>query len=241
MEKYFGFSLHMMISALFLSLIVVGAFHVLTRRRAMVWRISMTSLGRTSSAVTSFLFFGVAVILVNPAAFVLETAQGFVLFSATLMGYIGSSLLYLNSSYRLFAVSSRLNVLHFEKELAKNWDKIERIYPNQQRDRDLLKHYFDESFQYYLEGNFESSLIWGYKVIREETVVDPLEYVNDRRINKPSFGDIRNTLMHSRRRGHVDPSRIKEIRKNLFHDCLDLLEREFLLIKRIAEQPQDEQ
>lgn len=76
----------------------------------------------------------------------------------------------------------------------------------------MLQYYFSESFRSFLEGDFEKSLIWGYKVIREKTIVDPLEYVDDKRTNKPSFGHIRNTLMHPRREGHIETDKIRRAR-----------------------------
>lgn len=40
--------------------------------------------------------------------------------------------------------------------------------------------------------------------------------------------------MHSRRKGHIDKSEISQIRRNLFSDLLDFLERDFILIEKIS-------
>jgi hypothetical protein len=76
----------------------------------------------------------------------------------------------------------------------------------------------------------------GYKVIHEKTVVDPMKIVDDKREGKPSFGDIRNTLQHSRRgESHVELEKLNKIKKDLYCDCIDLLEREIIFIHKVTE------
>jgi len=192
-------------------------------------------LSRSSIAAVSVMFFAFGIMLLSPSTFKLDIASELFFFSVTLLGYIASSMLYINSSYRLFVLSNRLEILHLEKELSKTWTMIQKKYPDKRNDLDLLQYYFYESLRGFLEGDFEKSLVWGYKAIREKTVVDPMEYVDDKRLNKPSFGEIRNTLMHPKREGHVEASKIRQIVRELFSDCLDLLEREFVFIKNVSE------
>ena len=234
-EKYAILLSYFRLLAFILSLLLVLTFHALTRRRTMFWKIPMASLSRSSIAAVSLIFFVMGIMLVNPSAFGLDITTELFYFLTLLLGYIASSMLYINYSYRLFVLSNRLNRLHLENALLARWREIEAKYPNQHRDIDLLQYYFGESFRCFLEGDFEKSFIWGYKVIREKTVVDPQEYVDDKRADKPSFSEIRNTLEHSRRRGHVDTSKIRQIVKDLFSDCLDLLEREFVFIEKVSE------
>lgn len=233
-EKYVNLSIYLMCLGLFSALFLVYIFHALTRGRTMFWKLPMASLARSGVAAISVMLLGLGVIVVNPSAVVLDSTVELFFFSTVLLTYVGSSMLYINFSYRLFVLSNRLNVLHLENDLSTIWKEIEKKHPNQRGDLDLLQYYFSESLRSFLEGDFEKSLIWGYKVIREKTIVDPREYVDDKRPNKPSFGDIRNTLMHSRREEHIEAGKIRQIIKNLFNDCLDLLEREFIFIKKIS-------
>lgn len=233
-EKYVNLSIYLMYLGLFSALFLVYIFHALTRGRTMFWKLPMASLARSGVAAVSVMLLGLGVVVFNPSVVVLDSTTELFFFSIVLLTYVGSSMLYINFSYRLFVLSNRLNVLHLEKVLSRIWKKIEKKYPNQRRDLDLLQYYFDESLRSFLEGDFEKSLISGYKVIREKTIVDPLEYIDDKRTNKPSFGHIRNTLMHPRREGHIETDKIRQIIRNLFNDCLDLLEREFIFIKKIS-------
>jgi hypothetical protein len=235
MEKYSIFSGYSILIAFILSLLLISLFHMLTRKRTMLSRIPMASLSRIGLGSISLLLFVFCLMLINPSAFKLDVPNEMFYFFAILLSYIASSMLYLNYGYRLFALGNRLGILNPEKEFSETFKEIERKYPERRKDLDLLEYYFSESFRCFLEGDIEKGYDWGYKVIREKTIVDPLEYVDDKRAGKPSFGDIRNTLMHSRRKGHTDKSEISQIRKNLFNDLLDLLERCYLLIGIIAE------
>ena len=235
-EKYAIRLSYFRLLAFILSLLLVLSFHALTRQRTMFWKVSMASLSRSSIASVSLIFFVIGIILINPLDFVLDTATGLFYFIIVLLGYVASSMLYINYGYRLFVLSNRLNFLNLENVLSRKWREIEEKYSHQQRDMDLLQYYFSESLRCFLEGDFERSFIWGYKVIREKTIVNPMEYVDDKRANKPSLGGIRNTLMHSRReKEHTETRKIRMVTKNLFNDCLDLLEREFFFISRVAE------
>lgn len=221
--------------ALLLSYLLVTVLHVSTRARTMIWRIPMVSISRSSIAAVSILFLGLGIILTGPSGIKLSPINELFFFATLLLGYIASSMLYINSSYRLYVLSKKLGVQHLEKELSRMWTNIEKTYSDERRDVDLLQFYFYESLRCFIEGDFEKSFIWGYKVIREKTVVNPLEYIDDKRASKPAFSDIRNTLEHSRRKGHIDRSKIREIMRNLFNDCLDLLEREFVFVKKVSE------
>lgn len=235
LEKYFNLSIYLMLLAVFSALSIVYIIHALTRGRTIFWKIPMATMSRACIAGISVIFLALGMMLVNPSTFRLDAPSEIFYFSVVLFAYLTSSMLYINSSYRLFILSNRLGFLHLENELSKIWKEIQKKFPSEQKDLDLLQYYFYESLRCFLEGDFERCLIWGYKVIHEKTIVNPLEYVDDKRPNKPSFSDIRNTLEHSRRGGHVDTNEIRKIVKNLFNDCLDLLQREFVFIKKVSE------
>lgn len=235
LEKQGFLSVYFSLLAFGLSALLVFLIHFLTRTRTMVWRLSMSSLSRSSIAAVSLIFLVIGFIVANPSAINLSEAEQIFYFAVALISYVSSSMLYINYSYRLFALNNRLNFLSVQNVLSKMWVDIQKKYPTKSKDLDLLEYYFQESFQSFLEGDFEKSLDWGYKVIHENTVVNPLEYVDDKRVDKPSFSYIRNRLEHSRRGGGTEVREIRQIMKNLFAVCLDLLEREFVFIKKVSE------
>lgn len=232
--KYKELSTYGIFMSPFLSVGLVLVFHMLTRKRTMFWRISKSEASRSSIAGASILFIFFGMIVLNPTALNLSTQSELFYFSVALFAYVASSMLYVNSNYRLFAISDRIGVRSFERKSSEILANIEKKFPNNLRNVDMLRYYFRESFYSYLDGDFERSFIWGYKVIREPTIVNPVEYINDKREEKQSLSDIRNTIEHSRRKGHVDTDEIKRIIRNLFDDCLDLLEREFEFITKVA-------
>jgi hypothetical protein len=216
-----------------LSFAIVLIFHYLTRMRAMFWRIPMASVSRTSVAIVSIFFIYFGVMLVTPTPFPMGDTSLIFYFVVTLIAYIATSMLFLNSSYRVFTLSKRVKTDNLEKTLEKTWANIEMKYSGQIDDCSLLQFYFYSSYRAFIDGDYEKSLIWGCKVIREQTVVDPTALVDDARIGKPSFSEIRNTLEHSRRKGHVKEEDIRKIFRELPDDCLDLVEREISLLGKI--------
>jgi hypothetical protein len=228
-------SSYSIILAPFLSIFVVYTFHFLTRSRVMFWKIPLASLSRTGIGAISAMFIPIGVMLMDSEALKLSIQNSVLYFVIVLFAYVASSMLFVNSSYRYYVLCNRLKTYNVEKCLEQTWEKIKRRFPEKEKDFELLQYYSSESFRAFLEGDYEKSLIWGYKVIHEPTVVDPVLYVDDKRLNKPSFSDVRNTLEHSRRRGHVDTKKIRQIMRGLFDDSLDMVERETILLKKIAE------
>jgi hypothetical protein len=227
-------SSYTIILAPFLSLSIVYAFHILTRTRVMFWKFPLASLTRAGMAAISAMFIPIGIMLIDPNALNLDVQSRIFYFAVILFVYVASSMLFVNSSYRYYALSNRLKTYNMEKFLEQTWVKIKQRFPEKEKDCELLHYYFTESFTAFIEGDYEKSFIWGYKVIREPTVVDPMPYALDKRLNKPSLSDIRNTLEHSRRKGHVETKKIRQIRGSLFDDSLDLVEREITLLKKIA-------
>jgi hypothetical protein len=227
-------SSYTVILAPLLSLSVVYTFHILTRTRVMFWKIPLASLTRVGMAAISAMFIPIGVMLMDPNALNFDVQNRILYFVVVLFAYVASSMLFVNSSYRYYVLSSRLKTYNMDKLLEQTWAKIKQRFLEKEKDCDLLHYYFSESFTAFLEGDYEKSLIWGYKVIREPTVVDPTLYVDDKRLNKPSFSDVRNTMEHSRRKGHVETKKIRQIMGSLFDDSLDLVEREIVFLKKIA-------
>ena len=235
LEKYIVLPSYSIVATYALSLSLVYAFHILTRNRVMFWKFPIARLSRSSIAAVSVIFLAMGMFIVNPSSMNFDAATLVLYFVILLFGYTAASMLYVNSSYRLFKLGERLGVLNLDKRMSEIWTKLHEKFPLAEKDIELLEYYFNESLYGFLEGDYEKSFIWGYKVIREKTVVNPLEYVDDKRPNKQSFSEIRNTLEHSRRQGHVDSTKIRQMVGNLFNDCLDLLEREFEFMKKVSE------
>jgi hypothetical protein len=200
----------------------------------MFWKIPLASLARTGMAAISAMFIPIGVMLMDSDGLKLDMQNRLLYFVIVLLAYVASSMLFVNSSYRYYVLSDRLKTYNMEKYLEQTWAKIKRRFLENKKDCELLQYYASESFRAFLEGDYEKSLIWGYKVIHEPTIVDPVLYVDDKRLNKPSFSDVRNTLEHSRRGGHVDTKKIRQIMGGLFDDTLDLVEREIILLEKIA-------
>ena len=235
-EKYVGISVTGFLIAVFLSFVLVTGFHIMTRKRTMFWKLPMSSLSRLGIATSSLIFLILAMAVISPPILGATPQSEFFFLAAGIFGYVATSMLYVNSSYRLYLLSNRIGTFTLNKLLSEKWKNIEKKFPSEQKDVNLLRYCFNESFTSFLDGNFEKSFVWGYMVIREKTIVDPTELVNDKREGKSSFAEIRTTLQHSRRGDkHIETERIRKVMKNLSDDALDLLEREISLINKVAE------
>lgn len=234
-QKYIGLSVAWFLLAVLVSFSLVIGFHIGTRKRAMFWRFHMSSFSRLSVATSSVIFLALAMAIIYPSILATSPQTEFFYFTVAILGYIATSMLYINSSYRRYVLSNRIGTQNLEKFLSEKLKSIEVKFSPEQQDVDILRYYFQESYDSFLEGNYEKSFVWGYKVIREKTVVNPAEFVDDKREGKPSFSEIRNTLQHSRRDDkHVNTERIRKVMKNLSDDALDLLEREITFIEKVA-------
>lgn len=240
-SKYVGLTIPIYWILLVISVVLVSAFHILTRSRTMIWKFSMAYVSRAAIGVSSIILLALAMVVVNPSLALANMHSELFYFSVALIAYIASSMLYVNSSFRRYILNKRIGTSNLNRFLSEKWEKIKNEYSAKQNDVDLLQHYFHESYTSFLEGNFEKCLLEGYKVIREKTVVNPKEIVDDKREDKPSFNEIRNTLQHSRRnKSPVELEKIRKVIKNLYADCLDLLEREIVFIQMVAGVPLSE-
>jgi hypothetical protein len=234
--KYIGFSMAWYFLAVLLSTAIVLSVHIVTRDRTMFWKLPLSYMSRMGIGIASIFFLLLAMVAVNPTI-IGESLQNNLLFYLVvgIFAYIATSMLYVNSSYRRYILSKRIETQNLEKLLSQEWGNIEKKFSSKLEDVDALRYYFNESLMSFLEGNYERSVMWGYMVINEETVVNPKLYVDDKRKGKPSFAEIRTVLQHSRRDDiHIPTERIRQVRRNLFDDALDLLEREVTFVQRVA-------
>jgi hypothetical protein len=129
-----------------------------------------------------------------------------------------------------------LNTDRIEDKIAALWEKLLTKFPQKKDDIELLRYYFSEATRLFEEGSFEMAYFSAYKIIREPTVVDPKEYISDKREGEPSsFSEIRSILMHSRRKDtKVSPKQIREIKVKLPEYALEIIQRASTLIEKLA-------
>ncbi|MBC7130382.1 hypothetical protein H5T51_04060 [Candidatus Bathyarchaeota archaeon] len=129
-----------------------------------------------------------------------------------------------------------LNTNRIEEKTATLWKKLEEKFPGKKDDVDLLRYYYSDATRRFEEGSFEMAYFSAYKIIRDETVVDPKEYVSDKREGEPSsFSEIRTILLHSRRKKvEINPKRITEIKAKLPQYTLEIILRASTFIEKLA-------
>jgi len=117
-----------------------------------------------------------------------------------------------------------LNTDRIEDKIAALWEKLLTKFPQKKDDVELLRYYFSEATRLF-EVSFEMAYFSAYKIIKEATVVDPKEYISDKREGEPSsFSEIRSILMHSRRKdAKVSPKQITEIKVKLPEYTLEIV------------------
>ena len=212
-------------------------FHLATRMRNMVFNRPMSSASRLSFGLASSIFFLFAPIVLASVHIELNYAYIVALFSMLQIAYVLSSLHLVNTTYRYRMLCRKLNVSSIQGKEKEIWRVIERKFSRQQNDVDLLRYYYKETINSFLEGAYEESFLSGYQMICERTVADPKNYISDKRDGTPeSFSEIRTILMHSRRKEtEIDVKTIRDTKRKLPQYCVELLHRDFALLKTVAD------
>jgi len=210
--------------------------HVFSRSRYFIGRISMVSFSRYSIAAASAIFFMVGLLILGSTPTELNTLNKAIFYSSLLLAYIMSSMLYVNSAYRYRKMCENFGTNKIEKEMSTVWEKIGNRYSGKEKDVDLLRHYFTDAWRLFEEGAYEKAFISAYKVINEETVVNPKEYVSDKREGEPSsFSDIRTILLHSRRKKvQINVKKIRKTKRKLPQYSIELLKKCYAFLKKLV-------
>ena len=221
------------------SFILATFVHLFSRSRNVIGHLPMTSVGRSSIAAASGIFYMVALFMLGPTTLELTPLNKWIFYSSLLSAYILSIMVFVNSAYRYRRVCQIFGTNRIERETSRIWKKIREKFVAQENDVDLLNHYFSDATRLFEEGDFEGAFLSGYKMISEKTVVNPKEHVSDKRIHEEhepsSFSEIRTILMHSRReKTQIDVKRIRETQKMLPKYCEEILRTCFDLVSRIA-------
>jgi len=158
-----------------------------------------------------------------------------IFYSTLLLAYVISSMGFVNRSYRYTLMCEILGINRIESETSRIWMGLREKFFNQEKDIDLLEDYFSSAIKSFEEGSYEEAFLSAYKVINEETIVNPKDFISDKRESAPSsFSEIRTIIMHSRRKKiEIDVERIMEIRKTLPKYDIEILERCFDFLKSI--------
>lgn len=129
-----------------------------------------------------------------------------------------------------------LNTNRIERKISIIWKKIDNRFSDHRENVDLLRYYFLDALRSFEEGSYEMAFLSAYKVINEETVVNPRNYVSDKREGEPSsFSEIRAILMHSRRKDiQINVRKIREIKKKLPQYCIEVLQRASAFLEKLS-------
>jgi hypothetical protein len=129
-----------------------------------------------------------------------------------------------------------LNTDKIENKIKLLSEKLLTKFSQKKDDVELLRYYFLDAINQFIEGSYEMAYFSAYKIIRERTIVDPKEYVSDKRNGEPSsFSEIRSILMHSRVKDtKVSPKKIRNIKVKLPEYTVEIIQRASELIEKLA-------
>ena len=217
--------------------IVVTIMHLFSRKRSMLLgRIPLSSLAKIGFAEASLIFLVLGLSILSLEAVKLDPFNKVIFYGLLLVMYCSSSLMYVNSAYRYRLICKMSNTRKIEEKINAIWEKLMQKFPREKESIELLRYYFSEAIRLFEEGSYEMSFLSAYKIIREPTVVDPREYISDKREGKPSsFSEIRAVLMHSRRRDiQINPKRIRETKTKLPQYALEIIERAIKFLEKLT-------
>jgi len=181
-----------------------------------------------------FLLFGLSILGLETIKF--EPFNKVILYGILSVVHCFSSLTYVNSAYRYRLVCNMLNTDKIENKIKLLSEKLLTKFSQKKDDVELLRYYFLDAINQFIEGSYEMAYFSAYKIIRERTIVDPKEYVSDKRNGEPSsFSEIRSILMHSRVKDtKVSPKKIRGIKVKLPEYTVEIIQRASELIEKLA-------
>jgi len=216
-------------------LIIVIYLHLFSVKRLFIQKIRISDLSRIGIGALSLILLELSIVLVNPFSLNPDKLGDLITLGSLWIGYLAFSMIYINETYRIKALANLLKTRNLDATISDIFIKLRQKYSKQTDDLELLEYYTRSSIDFFRKGDYESSFTWCYKIIREKTVVNPIEIVNDKMEgNEGTFSEIRTKLMHSRRKEErITPEDIKNIRKNLFDLNLRLFKRAFEFLNKL--------
>ena len=240
MMFFTSLSIPFMISIYLISAVpatIVTVMHIFSRERNMLLgRVPLSSLAKTGFAEASLIFLVIGLSMLGLGTVKLDPFNKVAFYSLLLVMYCSSSLMYVNSAYRYRLICKMSSTSKIEEKINAIWEKLMRKFSYKKESVELLRYYFSEAIRLFEGGSYEMSFLSAYKIIREPTVVDPREYISDKREGKPSsFSEIRTVLVHSRRRDiQINPKRIRETKTKLPQYALEIIERAIKFLEKLT-------
>jgi len=217
--------------------IIVTLMHLFSRmRNILLGRIYLSSLARIGFMEASLIFLLIGPSVLRSEPLKLEPFNKVVFYVLLLVLYCSFSITYVNSAYRYRVMCKVLKANKIEDKIDVMWKKLTQKFPNKKEDVELIRYYFFDAIRQFEEGSYESAFLSAYKIIREKTVVDPRNYISDKREGDPSsFSQIRAILVHSRRKHtEISPKTIRETKIKLPKYALEVIERGAEFLEKIA-------
>ncbi len=194
----------------------------------------LSLLTRYGLGVSSGIFL-LCILLLNHPTLLTETSVIQVSIFLSIV-YCATSLLSVNFTYRYKLLCENIIQNKIEEKIYFIRKKLDEKFPDKESDIDLLIYYFSEGVEMFINSDFEAAFMAGYKCIREETVVNPTEYVSDKRGEEVySFSDIRAILTHSRRKKfNITVKEINKVRSDIPIYALEVLMRALDFLNKLV-------
>ncbi|MEM3826693.1 MAG: hypothetical protein QXZ08_03935 [Nitrososphaeria archaeon] len=222
--------------------ITVTILHLFSRMsHTILGRVALSTLSKISLAELSpiFILFSFLSFTNVEIDFLRKTEiYDIPLYVILLLIYCSTSLIPINNTYRYRLVCKKENTNNIEKKINVIFKTLLQKFLNTKDNVELLRYYFLDTISNFEEGSYELAFLSAYKIIREQTVIDPRGYIDDKREGEPSsFSEIRTILIHSRRKDvEIRPKIIRETKTKLPQYTLEVIERALTFLKKLSEQ-----
>lgn len=222
---YSDFSIALYLGLIILVIAVPLAAHWFTRKR--IKNISMFP-------IFSFFFAG-SLIVFSSSPTISITSQN-TLFHVTIILFSVTSVFGFNIAYRNMLLNKELKIRDGNEYLRRSKDDLLEKYTNSddRADIDLLIYYLSSSLDSFVEGDFERSFMDAYKIVFDLSgkAFKNIYQLPENKERQKHFSEIRHHLSHAhisegkkenKNEEKRDLQKLKEIKKSLFRETLDIL------------------
>ncbi len=181
----------------------------------------------------SIFFFGL--LLVFGISQTIDSSTYDRLFLLTMVLFIITSIFGLNIAFRTLVLNRKLGIRDRNRYLRKTKDDLLEKYTNAHADIDLLIYYLSSSLDSFIDGDFERSFMDAYKIVfdNQSKAFKTIYVLPEDKERSMRFAEIRDNLSHAhireKKKGKEETDKkeylknLKELKKRLFRDTLDLL------------------
>jgi len=222
---YSDVSLVIYVAIVILLVAVPLGVHLFTRKR----------IG-TGHMVPAFSIFFFGLLLTFGISQPIESSTQNSLFVLTIILFIITSILGLNLSFRTMILNRKLGIRDRNNYLRKTKDDLLKKYTdeNVHADIDLLIYYLSSSVDSFVDGDFERSFMDSYKIAfdNQRKAFKTIYILPENKEREKHFSEIRNLLSHAHlsNKNKTEEEeekkalqKLKELKKGLFSETLDLL------------------